>query len=523
MSARRRDLASSDELEPSALDLYEHAPCGYLSTDPDGTIVRVNQTFLDWTGHRRDELVGVRRFQDLLTGGGRIYHETHYAPLLRMQGSVREIALDVVRADGTRLPTLVNSVVRHGPDGEPLLVRTTVFDATDRRRYERELVAARDRERAARERTERLQRLTGALAAATGVEAVARAVVGQLVAALGADRGGLALQDVGGTGLRVVARHGDSDWAPAADTAERAVFDEGGAPARGARAVLAVGGRTSRGLIWVEFDAPRRFTPEERALAIACAAQTTLALERVRHDEEQRDVAHVLQQSLLAGALPVDDRFEAAALYSPAGENLEVGGDWYDMFTLPGGTVAVVVGDVVGRGLIAASAMGQLRSAARALAGARLGPAQVLSHLDTFVEQIPAAQYATLAYGEIDPATGDAVFASAGHLPPLLLRDRDPPQLFMGGRSTPLGISLPGRARTEAELTLDPGTRLLLYTDGLVERRGESIDDGLQRLISAAASREGARPAELVDGLAAALLPEESGEDDVCLLCFMRR
>ena len=83
---------NAEEVEESALDLYEHAPCGYLSTDPDGLIVRVNRTFLDWTGHRHDELVGVKRFQDLLSVGGRIYHETHYAPLLRMQGSVREIA-----------------------------------------------------------------------------------------------------------------------------------------------------------------------------------------------------------------------------------------------------------------------------------------------------------------------------------------------------------------------------------------------------------------------------------------------
>ena len=88
-------------LEDSADDLYEHAPCGYLSTLPGGLIVKVNQTFLTWTGYGRHELVGRRRFQDLLTAGGRIFHETHYAPLLHMQGSVREIAVEVVRADGS--------------------------------------------------------------------------------------------------------------------------------------------------------------------------------------------------------------------------------------------------------------------------------------------------------------------------------------------------------------------------------------------------------------------------------------
>jgi phosphoserine phosphatase RsbU/P len=124
-------------------DLYEHAPCGYLSTLADGTIVKVNQTLLTWIGHRRDELVGRKRFVDLLTVGGRIYHETHYAPLLRMQGSVREIAVEIVRADGHRLPVLVNSVLRRGRDQAPAMIRTAVFDATERRSYEQELLRAR--------------------------------------------------------------------------------------------------------------------------------------------------------------------------------------------------------------------------------------------------------------------------------------------------------------------------------------------------------------------------------------------
>jgi phosphoserine phosphatase RsbU/P len=96
-------------LEERAEDLFEDAPCGYLSTDLDGTILRVNRTFEDWTGFRREELLGHRRFQDLLTAGGRIYHETHFAPLLRMQGSVREIAVDLVRADGGSRPSSTRS------------------------------------------------------------------------------------------------------------------------------------------------------------------------------------------------------------------------------------------------------------------------------------------------------------------------------------------------------------------------------------------------------------------------------
>ncbi|HEV2853506.1 MAG TPA: ATP-binding protein [Thermoanaerobaculia bacterium] len=132
-------------LEESAEDLYENAPCGYLSALPDGTIVKVNQTFLSWTGYRREDLAGRRRFQDLLTAGGRIFHETHYAPLLRMQGAVREIAVEIVCATGGRLPALINSVLRTDAAGKPLLTRTTVFNATDRKEYERELLRARQK------------------------------------------------------------------------------------------------------------------------------------------------------------------------------------------------------------------------------------------------------------------------------------------------------------------------------------------------------------------------------------------
>ncbi|HET6628085.1 MAG TPA: SpoIIE family protein phosphatase [Nocardioidaceae bacterium] len=125
--------------------LYEQAPCGYLSTTPDGSIVKVNTTFLTWTGYSREDLVGVRSFVDLLTPGGRIYHETHYAPMLRMQGTVREIALEIVASDGRRLPVLLNAALGRDPDGNPVAVRVAVFDASERREYERELLRTKQR------------------------------------------------------------------------------------------------------------------------------------------------------------------------------------------------------------------------------------------------------------------------------------------------------------------------------------------------------------------------------------------
>ncbi|MET7309240.1 SpoIIE family protein phosphatase [Streptomyces sp. NPDC005134] len=147
-------------LEDSAEDLYEHAPCGYLSTLLDGQIAKVNTTLLDWLGYERGDLVGRKHFSDLLSVGGRLYHETHYAPLLRMQGEISGIALELKAADGSRLPVLVTSTVKTGSDGQPLLIRTTVFDARDRRAYETELLRA--RQEAERER-ERLKRLNATL------------------------------------------------------------------------------------------------------------------------------------------------------------------------------------------------------------------------------------------------------------------------------------------------------------------------------------------------------------------------
>ncbi|HUP71775.1 MAG TPA: SpoIIE family protein phosphatase [Acidimicrobiales bacterium] len=139
-------------------ELYERAPCGYLSTSPDGLLIRVNQTLLAWTGYRAADLLGRRTFASLLTPGGRIYHETHYAPMLQMQGEAHEIALELVCADGRRLPILVNSVLERGPDGKPIVIRTAVFDATERRRYESELLAAKNRAEASEQRARQLAR-----------------------------------------------------------------------------------------------------------------------------------------------------------------------------------------------------------------------------------------------------------------------------------------------------------------------------------------------------------------------------
>ena len=215
-----QQTAFASLLEDSAEDLYENAPCGYLSTLLDGQIAKINTTLLTWLGYTRDQLVGRRYFADLLTVGGKLYHETHFAPLLSMQGEIGGVALELQAADGTRLPVLVSSAVKTGAAGEPLLIRTTIFDARDRRGYERELLRARQEAELERERLQRLvavlQRslLPPALPAVPGLETAAHyriaspdQVSGDFydLFPLAQDRWGMFLGDVCGKGAHAAA------------------------------------------------------------------------------------------------------------------------------------------------------------------------------------------------------------------------------------------------------------------------------------------------------------------------------
>src|SRR3954454_24678724 len=179
-------------LDDDPADLYENAPCGYLSALPDGTVVKVNRTFCSWIGRPADEVLG-SRFQDLLAIGGRVFHETHMVPLLRMQGAVRELALDVVRADGSVLPCLLNAVEVRDENGAPVLVRATLFEATARRRYEQELLTAQRVAQESEARARTLHRVVSSLAAATTVDDVAEVIVAHSRTALRAAGAALVL------------------------------------------------------------------------------------------------------------------------------------------------------------------------------------------------------------------------------------------------------------------------------------------------------------------------------------------
>jgi serine/threonine-protein kinase RsbW len=263
---------------------------------------------------------------------------------------------------------------------------------------------------------------------------------------------------------------------------------------------------------------PRPGDSTEQIFLTDFADRVGLALENARLYEQERQIARTLQRSLLAADLPRgDSRFVVETHYQAAGQDLEVGGDWFDAFLITVDKLAVVVGDVVGRGIEAATTMGQLRSAIRALASASEGPARLIEGLDRFVQRVEPARMATVAYAEIDLATGDLTYSCAGHLPPLLHEPTGGPAYLMNGRSAPLGSRAGDTKRTEHRQRLRAGSRLLLYTDGLIERRARPIDKGFEVLAREFARRRDAPLQGLTAGLADSLVGRDHA-DDVCLL-----
>jgi PAS domain S-box-containing protein len=284
-------------------------------------------------------------------------------------------------------------------------------------------------------------------------------------------------------------------------------------------AVTGVGAPISDGvqaaLVWLEFASPRPFPSSDRALLGQLSAHLQRALTRARAYEEQRQVALALQRSILG---PADLPAGLAVRYEPAGAALEVGGDWYDVLELPAGLLAVVVGDVPGRGLPAAAIMGQLRSAGRTLLLENNGPAQVLRALDRFSALIPGADCTTVFCAVIDPRNSTVRYSSAGHLPGLLADPDGTVRKLEHAVSPALAVTA-GRDRPEATAELPSGSTLLLYTDGLVERRQEVIDAGLQRASDALAESRHLTPEQVADHLSARLLGDKH-TDDVAFLVY---
>jgi serine phosphatase RsbU (regulator of sigma subunit) len=242
------------------------------------------------------------------------------------------------------------------------------------------------------------------------------------------------------------------------------------------------------------------------------------ALERARLYEAEYEAAHQLQAALLPRIPAGLPGVGIGTSYRPANQGHEVGGDWYDVFELPGGRIGCAAGDVVGHDLAAAAAMGRLQLLLRYIARSGAGPAAVLAALDEACPDLSGTPFATVAYAEYDPAGAALTYASAGHPPPLLAGDTV--TYLEGGRSAALGF---GDAPVQATVPVKPGTRLVLYTDGLIERRTEPIDTGFGRLARAAGQNLDLDIAAWCQSLLLALTQGETLADDVALACIELR
>ncbi|MDT9682420.1 SpoIIE family protein phosphatase [Streptomyces sp. TRM76323] len=269
-------------------------------------------------------------------------------------------------------------------------------------------------------------------------------------------------------------------------------------------------------VIWIDLGEHRPFSEQDQLLLSLLAGHLAQGLTRAHQIDQQRETAIALQRAIL-GPSHLPDGF--AVRYEPATQPLEVGGDWYDTVTLPDGRIGIVVGDCVGRGLEAASVMGQLRSACRALLLQDASPAQALMALDHFAATIPGALCTTVFCGVLDPDTGRLTYSSAGHPPGILTHPDGTTRLLEDGRSIPLAVR-PGRTRPEAECVMPARGTLLLYTDGLVERRRRPLTAGIDQASEAVQDGRDIAVDDLATHVMTRLAPADGYDDDVALLLY---
>jgi PAS domain S-box-containing protein len=269
-------------------------------------------------------------------------------------------------------------------------------------------------------------------------------------------------------------------------------------------------------VFWVELAELRPFTAEDHTLLTVLAGRLGQGLQRVYELDEQRETALALQHAML-GPATLPGGF--AVRYHPAGRPLQVGGDWYDVVNLDHGHVALIVGDCVGHGLAAATVMGQLRSACRALLLEKSSPADVLAGLDRFAALLPGADCTTAFCAVLTLATGELVYSSAGHPPAIIVYADGATAMLEGGRGLPLAIR-PNQVRPEARVTMPARSTLLLYTDGLVERRGSSIEDGMARAADLIGDGRSHELDEVAEELMSGLEPAGGYPDDVAILLY---
>jgi serine phosphatase RsbU (regulator of sigma subunit)/anti-sigma regulatory factor (Ser/Thr protein kinase) len=398
-----------------------------------------------------------------------------------------------------------------------------------------------DDEQRLRERSERLQKISAALANALTRVDVAEVVAHEVGEELAADAAALGIVLEDRQVLRTLAWEGleprveaplDADT-PEVDAVRRGLttffesFEElsrrfpavSPEEVEGHESFLSVplvAQRRVIGLLTASWAHRRLLSADEQRFVATLAGQAAQALARAGHFESEQTIAATLQRSVLPTTLPRMEGVQLAARYVPGTVELNVGGDWFDAIPLRDSRLGLVVGDVVGKGVGAAATMAQLRNALRAFSLDRTRPSSTLTRLNRLSEEVLETTFATVVYAVVDPRSLVCRYSSAGHPPPLVAFPDGRIELLEGGRGLPLGTG-PGTEYALDVVELDSGSVLLLYTDGLVERRGTSIDTGLEQLRAtvAAGPRE---PERLVEHVLESMVGSAERDDDIALL-----
>jgi PAS domain S-box-containing protein len=290
--------------------------------------------------------------------------------------------------------------------------------------------------------------------------------------------------------------------------------DDDAGKSRGIVAALSGSGDVA---LWLELRVPRLVSAEDRLLVTVLAGHLGLAVRHVRQFEFARDTSLTLQRAILAAGEPPAG---FAVRYEPAVSPLEIGGDWYDVLPISDQRIAIIVGDCVGRGLSAAAVMGQLRSSARALLLTGAEPAKVLDQLDSVAALIPDADCTTAFVAILDTGSATLRYSCAGHLPAVLANpESGAVTLLTDARSVPLAVQR-SDPRPQTSQVLMPGSTLVFYTDGLVERRHESIDAGIARVGKIVGEAMTSTVDAVADAVVSAMAPSDGYDDDVAMVVY---
>jgi PAS domain S-box-containing protein len=508
--ARADSLADRDEFRNALVNSLQE---GFFVAEPGGAVVEINDAFAEITGYGPEDLPYRRPHPWLVD------QQAADRQKLRLQRDGRAQYETPIRArDGHLVWVAVSINAVTGLSGDKSVFVGTIRDVTAERAF------------AARESA--VLRLATAVGVARTVDEVLSITLDECRLAIDAQRvvavtwpasGGEPTVQVAGTPAA-------SSWNDL-DSFLRRTFQEArqqlpltvqqiewpDTPGK-ACGIVAVLSGTGDVALWLELRVPRWVSAEDRLLITVLVGHLSLAIQHVRQFESARETSMTLQRAMLPSMKPPAG---FAVRYEPAVSPLEIGGDWYDVLPVGDHRIGIIVGDCVGRGLPAAAVMGQLRSSARALLLTGAEPSRLLEQLDTAAAFIPDAFCTTAFVAVLDTESGLMRYSNAGHPPAVLASPQSAPTLLTAGHSVPLAVHH-ARPRRQASVTLTPGSTLLLYTDGLVERRDAPIDEGITRVADVLAESMWLPIDAVADVVLQELAPSEGYDDDVAMVVYRR-